>query len=530
MFSSGLKAQYPCNPDTIPPEVEVIQISSVTFPPTGTLYLVPQDLIQHCADNCQDSSQLEYAMQKIDPPVGCFAAAPPEWTDHVFFSCGEDDGPILIRIRVTDAYGNVTIKSLSFILWSNCLPSGPYVGACSYNEANQLIKEVEWSVSSYVMSPGLIFTDSCLSGQFYFLSNIKPSKNYNHLNGLTTYDLVLISKHILGIDTLDSPYKLLAADINNSESITTFDIVAGRKVILGITDTFPNNESWRFVPTTYDFPDPTNPFLEPIPDTVLIEYLPNPICFTFTAVKVGDVNNSAAVDANAVLESRASQDLWIGQVEELEGGIARIPFFTTQTLELEGIQFELDIPELVVKHGWLESAALNLSDATHISPDKQTLRVSWISEQGTQGLPPGSILFYICVPQTYKDALWGRIELNFESIQAELYQKGREVQSISLQAPNRNFEIQEQTPNRVYPNPMAGEASYFPVTLDTPQRVYVELRSMEGKTVYSDEVLLEAGSGMIRIPRPSGMHAALVQYHVRCKQGSYSGLLSILDN
>jgi hypothetical protein len=63
---------------------------------------------------------------------------------------------------------------------------------------------------------------------------ITPVKDDNPLNGVTTYDLVLMSKHILGIEPLGSPYKMIAADANKSNSITTFDIVELRKLILGI--------------------------------------------------------------------------------------------------------------------------------------------------------------------------------------------------------------------------------------------------------------------------------------------------------
>ncbi len=60
---------------------------------------------------------------------------------------------------------------------------------------------------------------------------IIPKKNDNPLNGLTTYDLVLISKHILGIEALKCYWQRLAADVNCSGSISTFDIVVARTVI-----------------------------------------------------------------------------------------------------------------------------------------------------------------------------------------------------------------------------------------------------------------------------------------------------------
>jgi hypothetical protein len=71
---------------------------------------------------------------------------------------------------------------------------------------------------------------------------ITPVKDDNPLNGVTTYDLVLISKHILGIEPLGSPYKMIAADANKSNSITTFDIVEIRKLILGIYTELPEHQ------------------------------------------------------------------------------------------------------------------------------------------------------------------------------------------------------------------------------------------------------------------------------------------------
>lgn len=71
----------------------------------------------------------------------------------------------------------------------------------------------------------------------------------NWLSGLTTFDLVCISKHILGLDTLENGYKQLAADANKSNTVTTFDIVLFRKLILGIdTALAAYTQPWRFIP------------------------------------------------------------------------------------------------------------------------------------------------------------------------------------------------------------------------------------------------------------------------------------------
>ena len=115
-----------------------------------------------------------------------------------------------------------------------------------------------------------------------------------YLTGVSTYDLVLISKHILGLELLGSPYKIIAADINKSNSVTTFDIVEIRKLILGIYDTLPyvKAQSWRYVDADYIFSNPANPFtVPPFPETILLDSLPDTTA-NFVAVKLGDVNNT----------------------------------------------------------------------------------------------------------------------------------------------------------------------------------------------------------------------------------------------
>jgi len=124
---------------------------------------------------------------------------------------------------------------------------------------------------------------------------IAPYRNDNPLNGLTTYDLVLISQHILSIQPLDSPFKMIAADANRSGSITSFDIVQLRKIILGIDTAFVNNSSWRFVPASHVFPNPLNPFQSLFPETLSVQVLTDPLAnLNFTAIKIGDLNNTAA--------------------------------------------------------------------------------------------------------------------------------------------------------------------------------------------------------------------------------------------
>jgi len=141
-----------------------------------------------------------------------------------------------------------------------------------------------------------------LSGNYSFANvpasgnySITPAKDTNDLNGITTVDMALISKHILGIEPFNSPWKIIAADVNKNNSVTATDIVENRKLILGLTSSFGLNTSWRFFPATTVFSDVTQPFLNvPIAENILISNLQaDQNGLNFKGVKIGDTNNTA---------------------------------------------------------------------------------------------------------------------------------------------------------------------------------------------------------------------------------------------
>ena len=120
---------------------------------------------------------------------------------------------------------------------------------------------------------------------------ITPNHEANPLNHVTSFDIVLISKHILNIQLLDSPYKLIAADVNNSHSITALDIIAMRRLILGISTEFENAPSWRFIDAAYVFPDPTNPWSADFPEVISINNISaDELHADFVAIKMGNVS------------------------------------------------------------------------------------------------------------------------------------------------------------------------------------------------------------------------------------------------
>lgn len=126
---------------------------------------------------------------------------------------------------------------------------------------------------------------------------VTPTYDVDPLNGVTILDVILLSKHLLGIKLLDSPYKMIAADVNNSGTLTVLDIIYMRKLMLGLISEFPNNSSWRFVAADYYFPNGS--FLDAdFPEAVLYDSLGQGDLEQhndFIAIKIGDLNGSAVV-------------------------------------------------------------------------------------------------------------------------------------------------------------------------------------------------------------------------------------------
>jgi len=122
---------------------------------------------------------------------------------------------------------------------------------------------------------------------------VTPIKDIDHRNGVSTLDIILIQRHLLGLQDLDSPYKFIAADVNNSKSITALDISELRKLILEMTDVFPSNTSWRMVDAGYEFIEGANPLNLNFPERYDIYELASDMQIDFIGVKIGDVNNSA---------------------------------------------------------------------------------------------------------------------------------------------------------------------------------------------------------------------------------------------
>lgn len=281
----------------------------VNMSPVG-LQLVATDFLQYAEDNYTSTQQLVFAARRIGEPDGMGnitgfpmnADGTPQ--NQFSFDC-EDIGVQFFELWGRDKSGNADYCQSYVIVQDNanvCVPQSIIEGIVTFCGGTAGVKDV--SVGIGISGNGvpsgsqevLTNEDGVFGIALPLAANLSvtPTKEINPSNGVNTFDNVLISRHILGLQSLDSPYKSIAADINKSGTITTFDIVELRKLILGLYTQFPSNSSWRFVDAAQVFINPANPFAEIIREDIQVnnvDTMPAPIAFV--GIKVGDVDCGA---------------------------------------------------------------------------------------------------------------------------------------------------------------------------------------------------------------------------------------------
>lgn len=241
------------------------------------------------SDNCTPTTELFYSFsQDINDTLRNFSC----------LNLG--DNPI--DFWVTDDIGNQTVCNTNLEIqdpMNVCSGSTKVaITGITKDQNGNGVSDVQMTISG--QGQATIKTDN--AGQFQFTNipagndySLTPVKNEDLRNGVSTLDIIHISRHLLNVELLDSPYKIIAADINNSRSVSTLDLVEMRKIILHVQDEFSNgNTSWRFIDKDQIFLDPTNPFAQPYKEVLNLNNLnTNELTADFVAIKIGDVNGDA---------------------------------------------------------------------------------------------------------------------------------------------------------------------------------------------------------------------------------------------
>lgn len=320
-----------------------------------------------------------------------------------------------------------------------------------------------------------------------------PERTQFDLDGVSTYDLVLIARHVLNINKIDNPYGLLAADFDRSGSIRLADILAVRNFILGVSNSQQEDSGWDFILETHEFATPQEALKYEFPtqfsmDELMIDYAEA----NFIGVKKGDVDLSVG---NSISQRSSAYGLMIQDQILVPGERYQIPVHASNTKQVLGAQFELvaeassGVNSFEVKAGQIDSRSI-------VQNADYSARIAFMSSDLENGstfeLQSPLVTIEVSVNQTVK--LSDLISISNQSLQSELVDTDMVTEGINLQ-----YESDASITNlESFPNPFNG-STQLKFGLDQTSDLELRVYNLRGQLVFERSIEGQQGANAVRI-------------------------------
>lgn len=445
-------------------------------------------------DNCTAQEDLVFRIERTADSDG---ETPPLSTSLVF-DC-DDLGMVEVNMWVGDQWGNWDFCE-TYIIIQNNMGADCDEDGFDADITGRLSLETGDGIEDAIVHIGLgdnffwqyamsdsdgSFSQEAVSGLTY---TIRPERNDNPRNGVTTLDILLIQRHILGVSALDSPYKRIAADANNSGHISAIDLVDIRSVILGRQDGFTDNTSWRFIDSEYEF-EADQPEGEDFPESRFIDALSEDGSHDeFIGVKIGDVNYSAAPNsAFRPIEVRSAKTLEFvtDDITLIPGREYRIEFTASNFENIYGYQYTMIYRTDLIDFAGVDSeGALGLDESYYglTMLERGMLTSSW-NDDGAVSISDDEVVFTLKFRAKTLGRLSEAIFINSEFARAEAYGPNDEEMNVELRFA-RDTDQSEYTYElfQNIPNPWQDE-TLIGFTLPEEMSAELTIFDISGKTV-----------------------------------------------
>jgi len=313
--------------------------------------------------------------------------------DSVQFTCADAGGIVMVQLWVGEVSSddvNNWDYCVSFMEVQDnngvCGGSRSGVRGTVKTQSGATVSNVDVAVSGD-MTTALATTND---GAFEFATaegndvTVTPMRNDDVTNGVSTFDLIQISRHILNVEPLSSAYNMLAADANNSKSISTLDLVAIRKVILHVSTEFPNNTSWRFVDKDQILG--SNPFNTVIREAKSFNDIVGVQAANFVAVKVGDVSGDAEPQTINGVDGRTFNGSFYLNAKDVEfeaGDKVEVAFTSEDLKSTSGYQFTLNFNTDAVELAEVVNAEATTENFGLTMANEGIVTASWNGDAAT---------------------------------------------------------------------------------------------------------------------------------------------------
>jgi hypothetical protein len=349
---------------------------------------------------------------------------------------------------------------------------------------------------------------------------LTPEKNDYALNGVSTYDLVLMTKHILGVQPFQNSTQYIAADVNKSGNVSTSDVVELRKLILGLQSSFTKNTSWRFIEREKTYPiSSVSSWLSSLPNKKQIFNLDN-LSFDFTAIKIGDLNQSAKTNSLVGTGNGRSQNTIIFEINQNEveaNETVTLTFSGNEMENIEGYQMALNYDknklELLEIHGNKEAFAV---------PEDGLITHSQVGN-----VADAKQLFGLTFRAKQKVDLTQAISLNERMMLAEAYNNEGEIKGIDLKFKQKtaikSFEVYQNQPNPF------DAVTFIGFQLPEAKHVKLTVSDISGRVLKITEGDFSAGYQQLTIDRSELNASGILYYRVETPTQSITKKMLVIE-
>ncbi len=344
------------------------------------------DFVIEGLDNCTSSDQLRYTFSNVLPENDPTYDSETKCSARTF-TCADinnaNSGIVSVDVYSWDEYDNFAVCNVELTLNGLCDPDGEgqsRIAGMIDTDNGQLVKNVEVIIESNQPEyPYSVMTDDLGTYMSHnhlnsFDYSVSAFNNSDHRAGVSTLDILYIQRHLLNIASLNSPYRYIAADVNNDEKVTAADIIDLRKLILEVYTAFPSNDSWRFVDASQALTVANAfDFREYIDITELNNDMTS---MDWKGVKIGDVNGSYV--SNNLLsptEFRSSKTLELSFKGSKTADGLSVAVSSSNFIDIAGYQFTLNTNGL--NYTRVEAGAINMTNDNIALISKDLLTVSW---------------------------------------------------------------------------------------------------------------------------------------------------------
>ena len=408
------------------------------------------DLLLYAEDNCTSMTTEEWQQNARVRREGDSSAL----ATIVNLCCDDlEAGNIDVEVWIEDEAGNSDFCIVSLAIQDNggnCSDIGTgssaRISGSTLTEFDDMVDNVNVAISNSTVQTDQegVYTSIMAANETY---EVKPEKLDEIALGISTLDLVFMAQHILQIRELESPYQLIAADVNDDKVINIFDMLELRQLVLFAISDFSNNTSWRFVDASYVFQNPKAPLNENYPQSIYVDLgTTDVVDEDFIAVKIGDIDGSAKRNVLHGLIERSNAPLVFTLAnEDLEkGNLYKVDFKAQGFKSITGYQFTLQFDQLALEFSSVESGVLKVDKGNFgLNKLKEGVLTTSYTEMGNEITAQNNeVLFSIYFRAKGNTKLENAISLSNLYTKAEVYRSNGVNGALQLRF-NENMESNE---------------------------------------------------------------------------------------